>query len=97
MIPSLINLMIGGASFIRGVPGLPALLLRFMPAGKAVPPFDRQWLALVLTSQVFLGAILGIAAQAFLAMWLSSTSCRGLVSSCSIGRATWRSLTYRCG
>jgi len=68
MIPSLINLMIGVASFIRGVPGLPALLLRFMPAGKAVPPFDRQWLALVLTSQVFLGAFLGIAAQAFLAI-----------------------------
>jgi hypothetical protein len=30
--------------------------------------FDRQWLALVLTSQVFLGAFLGIAAQAFLAI-----------------------------
>jgi hypothetical protein len=68
MIPSLLNLMIGGASFIRGVPGLPSLLLRFMPAGKAVPPFDRQWLALVLTSQLFLGASLGIAAQAFLAI-----------------------------
>jgi hypothetical protein len=68
MIPSLINLMIGGASFIRGVPGLPTLLLRFMPAGKAVPSFDRQWLALVLTSQVFFGALLGIAAQAFLAV-----------------------------
>jgi hypothetical protein len=68
MIPSFINLMIGGASFLRGVPGLPSLLLRFMPAGKAVPPFDRQWIALVLTSQVFLGALLGIAAQAFLAV-----------------------------
>ena len=66
LIPSLTNLMIGGASFIRGVPGLPALLLRFMPAGKAVPPFDRQWLALVRTSQLFLSAFLGIAAQAFL-------------------------------
>jgi hypothetical protein len=61
MIPSLINLMIGGASFIRGVPDLPTLLLRFMPACKAVPPFDRQWLA------VF-AAFLGIAAQAFLAI-----------------------------
>jgi len=35
-----------------------------MPAGKAVPAFDRTWLALVLTCQVFLGALLGIAAQA---------------------------------
>jgi hypothetical protein len=60
--------MIGGASFLRGVPGLPSLLLRFMPAGKAVPPFDRQWIALVLTFQVFFGALLGTAAQAFLAV-----------------------------
>jgi hypothetical protein len=60
--------LIGGASFIRGVPGQPTLLLRFMPAAKAVPPFDSQWLALVLTSQVFVGALLGIAAQAFLAI-----------------------------
>jgi len=33
--------------------GLPALLLRAMPAGKAVPAFDRTWLALVLTCQVW--------------------------------------------
>jgi len=68
MIPSLLNLMIGGASLLRGVPGLPALLLRFMPAGKAVPAFDRTWLALVLTCQVFVGAFLGIAAQFVLAI-----------------------------
>jgi hypothetical protein len=68
MIPSLLNLMIGGASLLRGVPGLPALLLRYMPAGKAVPAFDRTWLALVLRCQVFLGAFLGIAAQFVLAV-----------------------------
>jgi hypothetical protein len=68
MIPSLINLMIGGASLLGGVPGLTPLLLRFMPIGKAVPPFERSWIALVLTSQVFIGAGLGIAAQAFLAI-----------------------------
>jgi hypothetical protein len=68
MIPSLINLMIGGASLLRGVPGLPAILLGFMPSGKAVPQFDRSWIALVLAGQVFLGALLGIAAQAFLAV-----------------------------
>ena len=53
---------------MRGIPGLPALLLRFMPGGKAVPAFDRTWLALVLTCQVFLGAFLGIAAQFVLAV-----------------------------
>jgi hypothetical protein len=68
MIPSLLNLMIGGASLLRGIPGLPALLLRFMPASKAVPTFDRTWLALVLTRRVFVGAFLGIAAQFFLAV-----------------------------
>jgi hypothetical protein len=68
MIPSLLNLMIGGASLLRGIPGLPALLLRFMPPGKAVPAFDRTWLALVLTCQVFVGAFLGIAAQFVLAV-----------------------------
>jgi hypothetical protein len=70
MFPSLLNLMIGGASLLRGIPGLPALLLRFMPANKAVPAFDRTWLALVLTCQVFVGAFLGIAAQFVLAIGL---------------------------
>jgi hypothetical protein len=68
MIPSFINLMIGGASFLRGVPGLPSVLLGFLPAGKVEPTFDRAWIALVLTAQTFLGAILGIAAQVFLAI-----------------------------
>jgi hypothetical protein len=38
------------------------------PASKAVPAFDRTWLALVLTCQVFVGAFLGIAAQFVLAV-----------------------------
>ena len=66
LLPSLINLMIGGASLLRGVPGLPSLILRFMPVGKAVPAFDRAWIALVLTLQIVVGAILGVAAQALL-------------------------------
>jgi hypothetical protein len=69
MIPSLISLMIGGASLFRGLPGLPALLLRVIPADKApMPAFDRAWLAVVLTCQVFAGAFLGIAAQTVLAI-----------------------------
>jgi hypothetical protein len=71
MIPSLISLMIGGASLISGMPGLPSLLLRFMPEGKAVPAFDRTWLAITLTLQSFSGAILGVAAEAFLAVGLA--------------------------
>jgi hypothetical protein len=65
MIPSVIGLMIGGASLISGMPGLPNLLLRFMPKGKAVPAFDRTWLAITLTLQTFSGAILGVAAEYF--------------------------------
>jgi len=64
MIPSMINLIVGGASLMRGVPGVPSLLLRFMPAGEAVPAFDRAWIALVLALQVVGGVILGVAAQA---------------------------------
>ena len=68
VIPSLINLMIGGASLMRGVPGLASVLLRFLPVGKNVPDFDRAWIVLVLTLQVLGGWGLGIMAQA-LAVW----------------------------
>jgi hypothetical protein len=47
VLPSMVNLMIGGASLLRGLPGLPQLILRFLPIGKAVPDFDRTWIALV--------------------------------------------------
>ena len=49
-----------------GVPGLPALLLRKIPARGNVAKFDRAWVATVLTAQVAVGAASGIAAQAFL-------------------------------
>lgn len=67
MIPSLVNLTIGGASLLRGVPWLAALLLRNMPERGAPPTFERAWMTLLLTLQVFLGGLLGIAAQVFLA------------------------------
>jgi hypothetical protein len=70
MIPSLINLMISGMAFTRGVPGLGRLLLRWIPEGKAVPEYKRQPAAIGLTVQMFAGAGLGIAAQAFLAWGL---------------------------
>ena len=66
MIPSLVNLMIGWASLLRGVPGLPALLLRFITAGEAMPIGNRFKIALILTGQLALGVLLGIAAQVLL-------------------------------
>jgi hypothetical protein len=66
MIPSLINLVIGGASLVRGLPGVPPLLLRSIPERGGVLKWDRHWIATVLTVQVAAGAALGIAAQVFL-------------------------------
>jgi hypothetical protein len=68
MIPSMLNLAIGGVAFLRGVPGLPSVVLGFLPAGKAVAPFDRAWIALVLTAQFFVGGGLGLAAQIVLSI-----------------------------
>jgi hypothetical protein len=66
MIPSLVNLVIGGTSLLRGLPWVPSLILRFMPDRGGVLKLDRHWIAAVLTTQVTAGAALGIAAQAFL-------------------------------
>jgi hypothetical protein len=63
MIPSIINLVIGGTSLMRGIPGVSSLLVKFMPTNKAVPAFDRAWIATVLTLQLVGGAILGILVQ----------------------------------
>ncbi|MGB6494604.1 MAG: hypothetical protein WBF00_13720 [Methylocella sp.] len=70
MIPSLINLMISGMAFTRGIPWLARLLLQWIPEGKAVPGYKRQPAAIGLTVQMFAGAFLGIAAQGFLAWGL---------------------------
>jgi hypothetical protein len=66
MVPSLVNLVIGGTSLVRGLPGVPALLLRYIPERGGVLKWDRHWIATILTAQVAAGAALGIAAQAFL-------------------------------
>ncbi len=67
MIPSIINLAIGGT---RGIPWLAQLLSQWIPEGRAVPEFKRPLAALVLTGQIFAGAFVGIAAQALLAWGL---------------------------
>jgi hypothetical protein len=70
MIPSLINLAIGGMAFTRGIPGVGRLLLHWIPEGRDVPDYRRPLAAIGLTFQMFSGAVLGIAAQAFLAWGL---------------------------
>jgi len=66
MIPSLVNLVIGGTSLLRGLPGPQAMLLRFIPVRGGVLKWDRAWIATALTAEVAVGAALGIAAQVLL-------------------------------
>ncbi|MGH6848807.1 MAG: hypothetical protein ACREC0_15650 [Methylocella sp.] len=66
MIPSLVNLAIGGMALSRGIPGIGPLLLQWIPEGRDVPDYRRQLTAIGLTVQMFAGAFFGIAAQAFL-------------------------------
>ena len=49
---------------MRAVPGVPQVLLRFLPATGGMPVYDRAWIAALLTAQAALGAVLGLAAQA---------------------------------
>ena len=66
MIPSLVNLGIGGASLFRGMPWLTKLVLHKMPERRAPASFDRAWIAWLLTGQIYLGILFGVAAQFFL-------------------------------
>jgi hypothetical protein len=66
MIPSLVNLAIGGMALMRGIPWLARLLLNWIPEGWDVPDYRRPLAAIGLTAQTFAGALLGIAAQFFL-------------------------------
>ena len=50
MIPSLVNLVIGGTSLVRGLPGVPSLLLRYIPERGGVLRWDRHWIATILTA-----------------------------------------------
>jgi Domain of unknown function (DUF4062) len=70
MIPSLINLMIGGTALMRTAPGLSLWLLGYLPADTVVRSYDRVWIPAVLTAQVALGVILGVSIQALLAYGL---------------------------
>jgi hypothetical protein len=69
MIPSLVNLTLAGASFVRGLPWLTAMVRAKMPASRPPAVHDRLWMTGVLTLQIFLGGLLGIAAQVIL-VWI---------------------------
>ncbi len=66
LVPSLINLGIGGASLMRGLPGVSTLLLRHLHVDKEVRFYDRPVIAFFLAFQNVFGVILGIAVQALI-------------------------------
>ncbi len=66
LVPSLINLGIGGASLMRGLPGVSSLLLKHLPLDTAVRSYDRPVIAFFLAFQNVFGVILGIAVQALI-------------------------------
>jgi hypothetical protein len=66
MIPSIINLAIGGLSLTRGVPRVTTYLYSLMPEGGYLAGFDLYRLAGLLAMQQVTGAVLGIGAQVLL-------------------------------
>jgi hypothetical protein len=70
MVPSLINLAVGGTALVRAAPGVSAWLLGHLPADRAVAAHDRLWIALVLTLQPAAGVILAILTQGVIAYGL---------------------------
>jgi hypothetical protein len=58
LIPSLINLVIGAAAFLRGLPHLNAWILNRMPEGKAVRENDRLPVACALAGQLAGGLLI---------------------------------------
>lgn len=62
--PSLLNLTIAATALFRGLPPLARWVRARMPAGEAVPGFDRQFVAFALTGQVVLGFVFGVVVEA---------------------------------
>lgn len=69
MVPSLLNLGVGGFSLVRGLPVLSRYLHAQLPSGHAVAVRERSWISLVLALQMVTGVCLAIAAQFVLLPW----------------------------
>ncbi len=69
MIPSLLNLSIGGFSLLRGIPILSQRLYAYLPKGRAAAPQDRNWISLVLAVQAVASMCLAFGAQFVLLPW----------------------------
>lgn len=61
LFPSVINVALGSLSALRGLPGVNGLVAKRMQVGKAVVESERLWMAPVLTFQVMLSGLFGLA------------------------------------
>ena len=68
MLPSVINLAIGGASLIRGWSRIAEYVLNLMPEGRPINSQDRLKIAVFLSAESTLGVAFALVAQAFL-LW----------------------------
>jgi hypothetical protein len=63
MVPSLMNLAIGGFSLLRGIPNLSGRLYALLPQHYGVAPHDRSRIALILSLQAMAGISLAFVWQ----------------------------------
>jgi hypothetical protein len=61
LIPSLLNLSVGGFSMVRVLSGISPCLLDHLPADCAVTSYNRPLIALCLTAQMVAGIFIGFA------------------------------------
>lgn len=69
MVPSLLNLVAGGFSLLRGIPLVSRYLHTHLPENRPVPAHERNWVSLLLSVQVVAGMGLAALAQLVLLPW----------------------------
>ena len=69
LIPSLVNIAVAAAAFLRGLPFLNDWILRRMPIGKAMFDGERLRVAVLLAGQLAGGLLITGAAFYFIAAW----------------------------
>jgi hypothetical protein len=69
LVPSLMNLAIGGFSLLRGLPMVSRRLHAMLPGGRGMDHHERNWIALILSAQAMTGGTLALLWQFVLLPW----------------------------
>jgi hypothetical protein len=69
LVPSLMNLAIGGFSLLRGIPVISRHLHALLPDGRGMDHHERNWIALILSGQAMTGMTLAFFWQFVLLPW----------------------------